>query len=745
MKRGELSLVWLRGSPQFTYPSTVKHSSLTLNLLAVLLPCLVAGKLAQAEAVSARKPLNVPEDFPRFVVPGQEQPMQALRELYWLHYQPAGPLIPLWDEWMPMSTLWPARGDGVELGKMRGRWAAALAGRSLSAEGYVHTQQHDGLAHAEGWPFPLWTQAGGIGWHFRGTGIAGYDAPRVTPEQWTVTRAKAGEVNEKGWVIELTEPKALAQSPAFAVSARSGPWLRLNWWAEGLERANCYVEWTTKEQPSFALDRRFYFSPAKPEAPGRGETRTMIPIYRVPEWTGTITGLRLGFDNPGPAKVVIKSFHTASDTRHPINNPNFIRAVHDYFAWTRDLSFLRDQIGRVRTALKFTMREFDTRNRQCIYTTWPGHEGRSGVRRTADGKKEIITGEGVGGNYWDLLPFGGEDALATIYYYDTLLDLAELEECIAAHPEWNVATGADAFDPADLRQHAQAVKTYGTKRFWNPVTGRFGTVDLDGVLHDYGWTFLNNEAVYYDFATPEQARRIRDWISGRRLVEGDTSTGADIYHWRFGPRATTKRNLDYYFWAWSDPESIPWGYQVQDGGAVLGFSYHDLMCRLKVDGPDDAWKRLQEILVWFEETQAAGGYRDYYKQDPARGTMQGGNVPGGLGLDKEFFESILVPQVMLYGFLGFEPTPSGFKLQPRLPRDWPEVKITRVHLHDIVMDVIVKADGNIVIQPDRVADLPLVIELPKGNWQTKAPGAQMKGNRLTVPLAAERIEISPTR
>ena len=54
----------------------------------------------------------VPEDFPRFVVPGQEREMESLRRLFWLHYQPAGPLIPLWDEWMPMSTLWPAMGSG---------------------------------------------------------------------------------------------------------------------------------------------------------------------------------------------------------------------------------------------------------------------------------------------------------------------------------------------------------------------------------------------------------------------------------------------------------------------------------------------------------------------------------------------------------------------------------------------------------------------------------------------------------
>ncbi|HWI59436.1 MAG TPA: hypothetical protein VNZ22_19565, partial [Bacillota bacterium] len=157
-----------------------------------------AVSLSSAQTSGERKAMEVPGDFPRFVVPGQEQPMQTLRELYWLHYRPAGPLIPLWDEWMPMSTLWPARGAGVELERMRGRWAAALAGRGINAEGYVNTHQHDGLAHAEGWPFPLWTQAGGLGWHFRGTGVPGYDAPLSKPERWVVTRAKAGEVNEKG-------------------------------------------------------------------------------------------------------------------------------------------------------------------------------------------------------------------------------------------------------------------------------------------------------------------------------------------------------------------------------------------------------------------------------------------------------------------------------------------------------------------------------------------------------------------
>lgn len=686
-----------------------------------LLACL-ASINAMSFAAEA-PPSSIPEQFPGFVVPGHEKEMDSLRALFWLHYQPAGPLIPLWDEWMPMSTLWPAMGSGNELNAMRRRWAAALAGRGMSTEGYIHTHQHDGLAHAEGWPFPLWTQAGGIGWHFRGTGVPGYDAPAVTPEGWTLTGATDGGVNDRGWVIQLTERRAAVATPAFAVSAAVGPWLRLNWWAAGLDGANCYLEWTTKESPEFTPDKRMYFAPAPGQGDlntARAETRTMVPVHRLPGWTGTVTRVRICFDNAGPAQVAIKSFHTACDTRHNINNTNFIRGCHDYFQWSADYAFLRGQIGRIRTAMRFIMREFDTRTRKCVYTTWPGHEGRSGVRYV-DGKKVVIPGEGIGSNYWDLLPFGGEDALATIYYYDALLDLANLEEQIAAHPEWNVATGADAFDPADLRRHAQEVKVYGSKRFWNEKTDRFGTVDLDGRMHDYGWTFLNNEAIYYDFATPEQARSIRGWISGRREVAGDTSQGPDIYHWRFGPRSSTLRNIDYYFWAWSNPESIPFGYQVQDGGGVLGWSYHDLMTLLRVDGPDDAWRRLREILVWFDETQAAGGYRAYYS-DPAKGTLQGGNVPGGLGVDKEFFESILVPQVMLYGFMGFRPTADGCEVAPRLPGDWPSLTITRIHLHDHVLDITAR-DRTLHVLDHGPGDRPLRIKAPS-DWTVTQSSAR---------------------
>ncbi len=671
------------------------------------------------------------KDFPSFIVPGYEQEMTALRALYWLHYEPSGPLAPLWDEWMTMSTLWPAVQPPAGSATMRERWSLALNQRILNAEGYVHTQQHDGPAHAEGWPFPKWKEAQGIGWHFSPIGVSGYEAPLVTPENWIISGGVSGQVMEKGWLIELQNPAAKAQTPAFSIAAKDAPWLRLNWWATGLETANPYVEWTTTDHPQFSPERRAYFPAAYPSGQAQAtlpmgpqkaeqlattvvENRTMIPVYRIPGWQGRITGLRICFDNAGAAQVAIKSFHTACDTRHNINNTAFLRGCREYFLWTRDISFLRQHISRIRTAMRFMMNEFDTRKKKCVFTTWPGHEGRSGVTWNVKGEKVIIPGNGIGSNYWDLLPFGAEDALATIYYYDALLDLANLEEEILHHPQWCVATGAEAFNPADLRQHAREVKDYSGKRFWNEKTGRFGTMDIDGVLHDYGFTFLNNEAIYYGLADAQQARSIRDWISGRRIVNSDTSTGADIYHWRFGPRSTTRRNIDYYFWGWSKPEKIPWGFQVQDGGAVLGFSYHDLMARLKVDGPDDAWQRLQEITHWFAETQAAGGYRAYYN-DPKHGTMQGSNVAGGLGLDKEFFESILVPQVMLYGFLGFQPTADGFSVSPQLPNAWPELTITHIQIHDCVIDV-TATDNTIIVKGTAAPEARLHANLARG-WK----------------------------
>ena len=519
---------------------------------------------------------------------GHDAEMASLRDLFWLHFQIAGPQIPLWDEWLPNATLWPAIGSGPKLNAMRERWAKALAGREIDPEGYVVTRQHDGPAHAEGWPFPTWMQAGGVGWHFRPIGVAGYGAPPATTQGWKLTGVTDKGLGEKGWQFDLKSGPATLETPAFAIDAHRFPWLRLNWWATGLEHTKCYIEWTTKEEPEFGSDRRIYFSaPADASFEQPRELRTMIATSHEPNWKGTITQLRIGFENADHGQIVIKSFHVACDTRQNVNNLNFIRGCHDYFLWTDDVDFLRGQMPRIRTAMQFVDREFQTHAKKCIYTTWPGHEGRSGVRDC-----ERAEASACGRGNWEQLL--GHSAVRrrgcagdhVLLRYAEEISGPGVARCRASGMESSERRRVRLGGVAEVRRRSASSLSAAILESGRPDdSGRSTSMAIFTTMASRS---LTTKRWCSASPSPEQAKSICDWVGGRRTVAGDTSVGDDIYHWRFGPRSTTRRNLDYYFWGWSNPESIPWGDEVQDGGAVLGWTYYHLMAQLKTAGPDEA-------------------------------------------------------------------------------------------------------------------------------------------------------------
>lgn len=662
------------------------------------------------------EPMSIPEDFPTFTVPGHEAEMTTLRELHWLHMDRNGPSATLWDQWMVSPGMWPALDSTGFSQNRHSSWKNVLSNRRIDKDGYVSVHQHASIAHPNGWPFPFWNQCqGSVGWHFSFKDTVGppWRMEHLSKQDdWRLSGAEDAGIGEYGWNVTLTEPNATITAPAKTINMLNAPFLQLRWRAEGLGDAQPYIEWTTTENSRFSPERRFYIDPAE----GDAIVHDAIPLYRHKEWKGDLTRFRIGFRKATPgAKVTIQAFFVQYDTRHDINGQCFIRGCTKLFEWTRDINFLRRNINRMRTAMRFNMSEFDTLNRKYIYNTWVGHDGRSGLKYDEEGNKHILWGHGVGDNYWDLVPFGAKDFYATLLYYESLQCLARIEQAVRDNPQWNIPVSESAFDPDVLRKHASEVKDVSNKLFWNPATGRFiPSIDMDGKFYDYGMTFINTEAIYYDMASAEHARSILDWLDGKRIVEGDTATGADIYHWRFAPRSTTKRNIEHYLWSWTAPESIPWGGQVQDGGAVLGFSYHDLMARLAVAGPDNAAARLSEILKWFVEVQAAGGYRKYY--DGSReGSLQGGGTAGGLGLDREFIESVLVPQVMIDGFMGFTPLADGFIVDPKLPSNWPELTINRIRFHDSVLSIRASKKA-IVIDNEVSSDEPSIIRLAKGEW-----------------------------
>jgi hypothetical protein len=632
------------------------------------------------------------DDFPVFTVPGHEAELQSLNELHRLHHPGSFITCTLWDAWLPQSSLWASA-------QRRTQYRDALLGKRIDAEGYVSMQQHRGMAHSEGWPFPAWQQSTGVGFHFsiadevwaiQSFGLK----PLANTDGWEIAGAEVRGIDPAvGLRLKATADTITLVTPPFRCGTIVAPFARLEWAARGARpQTTATIEWLLEGEPSWPADRAV-------SIPVPSEMQfANIPLWRQPGHAGLLTRYRLRLDHAQGIELDLKSLLTAIDTRHPITNSNYLKGCHDYFVWTHDLDFLRRNIGRMREALEFSLREFRVREEKHVHVTWVGHDGRSGLAKGKRGQNVPRPGLGVGNNYWDLLPFGGHDALATLGLFDALRAQLTLEQAIARHPEWAIPTAMAAPDLAALSILAEEIRRDFQTRFWNRETGRFvGWIDSTGQAYDYGFSFVNLEAIHAGLASDEQAKQIFDWLDGRREIAGDTSRGADIYHWRFAPRATTRRNIETYVWAWTSPESVPWSDQVQDGGAVLGFSYHDLMARLRSNGPEDARRRLREIATWFREVQAEGGYRDYYAK-PGRGKLQGGGTAGGLGLDQEFLESVLVPQVLLQGFLGFQPTPEGYTVRPRLPHDWPSLTVTGVRLHDEILDLTAYADGRVEIR-----------------------------------------------
>jgi hypothetical protein len=674
---------------------------------------------------------NIPDNFPSFAVPGLEKEMEQMRQILFGHYRMDLSNLPAFNvQWIAPAAIWAALDEHAADSHARASLRARLKSMRVMKDGYVSCHQHEGLGHSEGWPFPMYTQSGGAGWMFSTTGMPYGPEFGVQPAKslagWNFHNAQVLGLDQKdGLRLDLTGADAAMTSPEIKVAAAVATWIRVKF-IPGKGALKPFVQWTTEEHPDFSDDRKVAFD--VPEVASAGQqVDADVPIHALTRGEGKITRLRIGFGNTGKDEVTILRLFTSVDTRHNWNNANFVLAAATYFNWTGDVDFLREFIGTLRRIFRYSMEEFAVREKGVIAMSWAGKDGRPGTTQDAKGRRVINYGRGIGVNYWDLMPFGGKDGYSTIYQYAAVQAMEQLEAAVAAHPDWKIPAPSPDYSEAKLSADLEKMrKAYG-ETFWNPEKGRFvGAVDSDGKAWDYGFTFLNNEAMYYGLAAPGQERQIVDWIAGARTIEGETSTGADIYHFRFGPRSTTVRNLDYYTYVWTGPELNPFGGQVQDGGSVFGFTFHDLMGRLRVNGPDDAWQRLKEILAWYGEVQEAGGYRKYYTADKAseRGTMQGGGPPGGLGIDQEFYESLLVPLIMTEGFLGLSVSPEFIRFAPRLPKEWPSLEVGGIQYRDWILRAKATSGSVTLNLQAGPKPRPIKVAFGPGRWEIKMFGAQ---------------------
>lgn len=270
------------------------------------------------------------------------------------------------------------------------------------------------------------------------------------------------------------------------------------------------------------------------------------------------------------------------------------------------------------------------------------------IIRSVD-SRSLGTRYGASGNYWYNYRFGYSDAYNNIYFYDALNKLNKLYStsfCNDSEKSEKYAILAN-----DVHE--------GFEIFWDNEKQRYvGTIDVNDEKHDYGFTFLNIEAVYYGLADKEKAKAIYSWIDGERIIESDTSKGKDIYFHGFSPRVNTLM-ADAYWWNSIDNSlrydgNADYGMYWQNGGASLLLSYYDIMARFKTFGPDNAMPIMKMMLT------------EYEKDKIIRNNLFDGSL-NTVASNGDFPESGVVPSVFVYGLMGISTDGISLSINPTFP------------------------------------------------------------------------------
>ena len=449
--------------------------------------------------------------------------------------------------------------------------------------------------------------------------------------------------------------------------------------------------------------------------------RAYYSMYLNPDWDGqTVTAIGVEITpKEGCALNLsdgrINYIHPDYDTRQSNPTYQWLLAFGNYVSYTNDNAFLAEMMPKARKAILFLSHALRGEEGLLDIGYFYGHNGIGYTSH--NGALVRSAADGVGNGYWDILSTPALNLEANIYYYQALLTMASIEQRaidagITAETVTvkNRAVGEECvsytYTPDSLRSLAAKVKqnvekdvnpvrlqdgTYtNAGGFYNPVTARFvsGVRPDTGEILDNGYIMWNQEALAAGIGTARQQKRIMEWINGERIVQGDNSTGKDIYLYEFGPRTSTKQNA--MNWAGFYDGTTVWSESVQNGGAILCWSYYDLMSRLQIYGADDMFNRFSAISRWYAKVRDAGGegdrfYSEYYTQLNAyltRKITDSNAVPyvqlpdylpenqnpdafimqqnmgtnGAIGLDAEFLENIVLITAVPYGLFGMDGT-----------------------------------------------------------------------------------------
>ena len=361
------------------------------------------------------------------------------------------------------------------------------------------------------------------------------------------------------------------------------------------------------------------------------------------------------------------------EQNHYTNNSSLIIAARDYLLIATPeeaADFLASSNGRGQVML-------DKLRKAMEYMLYDLN-GESGLMTIYDPRNDG-TVRGLASNYWDSLNFFGyNSAYENIFFYEAVLAMADIETYLGNTAE------AEAYVALAAR-----IKTRFNEYFWDPVKGRYITsVNVKGDVLDFGLTVVNFMAVAAGLASTEQAQLIYDWVDGKRIIEGDNSTGEDIYNFKVSARTNTvavetiEEDGLHYWWynghGFNDVIPGHWGQygqQMQNGGTIFYISYYDVVGRNFLS-TDLAAERFSVIMDEF--------HIDSLRRDPR--TKWG---PYLVSINGEFPESGLVPATFVTQVVGVFPDVAGLRIEAGLPSDMTYAGVREYHYNGLVYHILV--------------------------------------------------------
>lgn len=474
----------------------------------------------------------------------------------------------------------------------------------------------------------------------------------------------------------------------------------------------------------------------------------------------------------------------------------YIAAVYDIISWENSVEFLSavdnnaagGEYAELDASKGRTVLEKVEAAWNYIYYSLKGEEGlirltEDSVFLTADGSSRFdyvkATGKtcwdntglprSAASNYWDNLCFGNLDAYESALFYEATQAMIGIYGML----------GGEYLDriPA-LTELSKTIHDLYDRTFWSDTTGRYiACIDVNGNAVDYGFTFLNFEALKYGLGDAARAQSVFSWVDGTRTVEGDTRTGEEIMSYLTMMRKTSqyrrmkseapdlrlaavtntlainnKENQKTGQVWWHGPAGIDpfgsaaYGAHCENGGYIFYPVFYELMARVRYQGAQAVTDRYAQIARVYEFNRL--------KTDDM--------VPGSTnwleGVIGEFPESGLVPTAYMYGLMGVSAEPDGLHVVPSFNDTYEVMGVTSMtyggHAYGLEENrngalTITCLDGTLAVklcyQPPRFTAFTVTLYAKDGT--SSAYEATVDGNgMLCLDLIGEnidRVEILP--